>query len=315
MIHQSIIEKFNAMTGYLISQCYALITAWLTSFYPKPAIPHAYGRRKPFANQSGHTYRNPPKPHWVKSEIIRMKALMPEQSCRKLADNFNRRFKHSRNMTMSKTYVAELIRQYLYEICIVQNKIKQKPPKHIPIQKIWGMDLTGKTDTQGELHQLLGILEHASRANLLLTVLKDKTTITMLECLIHVIRQYGKPTYIRTDNEPVFHSRVFQVGLWLLGIKHQTTAPGCPWMNGRIERFFGTLKAKLNRWEVDTKDHLETSLKLFRVWYNQVRPHQHLDGRTPAEVWNGVDCYATAPRQDDYFEAWDGLLTGYYLRY
>ncbi|MCU7918988.1 MAG: integrase core domain-containing protein [Candidatus Thiodiazotropha sp. (ex Epidulcina cf. delphinae)] len=143
----------------------------------------------------------------------------------------------------------------------------------------------------------------------------DKTALTLLEQLIRVIRRYGKPRCIRTDNEPVFQAKLFQIGLWLLNIKHQTTVPGCPWMNGRIERCFGTLKGKLDHWEVDSKEQLEAALNLFRVWYNHLRPHQHLHGRTPAEVWAGIDCYATPPRQCDRFEAWDGLLTGYYLRY
>jgi putative transposase len=86
-------------------------------------------------------------------------------------------------------------------------------------------------------------------------------------------------------------------------------------MNGRIERFFGTLKKKLDRWDVDSREQLETALELFRVWYNHLRPHQHLHGRTPAEVWAGFDCYANEPRQSIPVSARDGLLTGYYLRY
>jgi putative transposase len=158
-------------------------------------------------------------------------------------------------------------------------------------------------------------VEHANRANLALTALKDKTILTLLEQLIGVIRRYGKPRIIRTDNEPLFQTKRFQIVLWLLNIKHQTTELGCPWMNRRIECFFGTLKEKLDRWEVDSREQLETALGLFRVWYNHLRPHQHLHGRTPAEVWAGIDCYASAPRQCDTFEAWDGLLTGYYLCY
>jgi transposase InsO family protein len=158
-------------------------------------------------------------------------------------------------------------------------------------------------------------VEHASRAGIALAALKDKSAIALLEVIIHAVKTYGKPRYIRTDNEPLFRSKLFQIALWLLDIGHQTTQPGCPWMNGRVERFFGTLKGKLNRWEVESREQLESALGLFRVWYNHVRPHQHLGGRTPAEVWRGVDCYAALPRRCERFEAWDGLLRGYYLRY
>ena len=48
----------------------------------------------------------------------------------------------------------------------------------------------------------------------------------------------------------MFRSVAFRITLWLAGIRHQLTVPGCPWQNGRIERLFGTLKAKLDRIEV-----------------------------------------------------------------
>ncbi|MFZ6747230.1 hypothetical protein ACO0LC_28775 [Undibacterium sp. JH2W] len=52
----------------------------------------------------------------------------------------------------------------------------------------------------------------------------------------------------------------------------------------------------------------------FTTWYNFIRPHQHLHGYTPAEVWTGVDPYASAPKSVQYFSAWDSLLIGYYLQ-
>ncbi len=85
-------------------------------------------------------------------------------------------------------------------------------------------------------------------------------------------------------------------------------------MNGRVERFFGTLKDKLNQWEVDSLNQLNGALGQFQFWYNHVRPHQRLDSRTPAEIWQGIDIYTQRPKQEYWFEAWDGLLTGYYLR-
>jgi transposase InsO family protein len=216
---------------------------------------------------------------------------------------------------VGKTYVAETLKKHAYEIQVLSTGLKRRPPRPIPLHRVWGLDLTGKSDRQGKRYTLLSVVEHGSRANLTLSVLKDKTILTLLEQLIGVIRRYGKPRIIRTDNEPLFQAKRFQIVLWLLNIKHQTTEPGCPWMNGRIERFFGTLKGKLNRWEVDSGEQLETALRLFRVWYNHIRPHQHLHGRTPAELWSGIDCYSKPPRQCTPFEAWDGLLAGDYLRY
>ena len=112
----------------------------------------------------------------------------------------------------------------------------------------------------------------------------------------------------------MFTSRLFRWTLALLGIRHQRIEPHCPWQNGRVERFFGTLKAKLDRWAVEGIEQLEPALDDFLDWYNHVRPHQHLGGRTPAEVWTGANPYVTAAKSVRYFSAWDGMLTGFYLR-
>ncbi len=239
---------------------------------------------------------------------------MPEAGCRTLADCFNRRFQSKKHMTVGKTFVSETIRSNQYEIQVLRKKIKNAKPRPMPRNLIWGMDLTGKTDTQGKLHSILGILEHCSRAALSLAALKDKTAITVLECLIKTVKRYGKPKIIRTDNEAVFTSWLFRLGLLFLGIRHQPIDPHCPWQNGRIERFFGTLKEKLNLWEMDSRTQLNNALGQFRFWYHHVRPHQNLAGRTPAEAWAGIDVYTKRPKKEYWFEAWEGLLTGIYLK-
>ena len=266
-----------------------------------------YGCRIP-DKQHGH-FHHPPKPAWVKREVIKLKALMPGCGCRGIAHAFNRLHEHN-GMTVGKSYVYEIIKKHRYEIQMLRRKIKHKRPRPVPHNRVWGIDLTGKTDSTGKLHTILGIVEHRSRAALCLTALRDKASVTLLECLIEAVRKYGKPDYVRTDNEAVFTSRLFRFGLWTLGIRHQRTEVACPWMNGRIERFFGTLKERLNQWEINSHEELAHSLHLFRFWFNHVRPHDYLDGRTPAEVWSGKRGNANRAQ---WFTAWDGLLTGYWL--
>jgi putative transposase len=221
----------------------ALLHRWARRLTPNPLLRY-HGRRKPIPDTRSPGVRvlNTPKPSWVREELFLMKAQMPEASSRFLAATFNRRFRVARRMTVGKTYVAEMLKQHAYEIQILSTELKRRPPRLVPLHLIWGLDLTGKTDRDGNTRSLLGIVEHASRANLSLTALKDKTILAMLDQLIGVTRRYSKPRIIRTDNEPLFQAKRFQIVLWLLNIKDQTTEPGCPWMNGRIERFFGALK-------------------------------------------------------------------------
>ena len=238
---------------------------------------------------------------------------MPNDGHRKIAFAFNRLHSQKRQMTVGRSFVGYTIRNHQYEIQVLRRKMKHRKPKPIPKNLVWGMDLTGKTDREGTQHQIFGIIEHQSRACLSLSAIIDKSTITLLRVVLDMIEIYQKPKSIRTDNEAVFTSRLFISALWLLRIKHQRTEVACPWMNGRIERLFGTLKEKLNFWEVDSFVSLSRSLHLFRFYYNYVRPHQHLDGLTPAEVWQGKIDFKRRSEKVYWFDGWEGLLTGYYL--
>lgn len=271
-------------------------------------------KRIPPINKHNHRYSTH-KPDWLKQEILHLKARMPQAGCRTIADTCNRRFAATRKITVGKTYVHQVLQSHAYEIQILHCNLKYVQPKAAPRNHTWGIDLTGKTDTQGSLHFLLGILDHGSRALLHLQTLHNKTSNTLLVRIREVIRTHGKPKIIRTDNEAIFTSKEFRLGLKQLGIRHQRTTPGCPWQNGRIERLFGTLKQKLDQWQVANIAQLNADLNIFSHWYNQIRPHQNLNGRTPAEAWNGINPYTNSPKQEHWFEAWDGLLAGYCLRY
>ncbi|MFZ3019855.1 MAG: integrase core domain-containing protein [Gallionella sp.] len=157
-------------------------------------------------------------------------------------------------------------------------------------------------DAKGKLHPLLGILDHGSRTLLHLQALHDKNSHSLIACITEIIRTYGKPKIICTDNEAIFTSHVFRRGLKLLGIRHQLTTPGCPWQNGRIERLFGTLKHKLDQWQVPNLAQLNCDLDVFRYWYNHIRPHQNLDGRTPAEAWGGISPYSKPVKQEQFLK-------------
>ena len=109
---------------------------------------------------------------------------------------------------------------------------------------------------------------------------------------MQAVKRYGRPQFSRTDNEAVLVSRLFRLGLWLLGLRQQWIAPDCPWQNGRVERFIGTVKRELAAESIADERELTRTLREIRTWYNHERPHDHLQGRTPAEVWARIDVFA-----------------------
>ena len=74
--------------------------------------------------------------------------------------------------------------------------------------------------------------------------------------------------------------------LYILGVKHQTTQIASPWQNG---------------------------LKEFRFFYNHIRPHQHLNYRTPNEAWNNKPMANTKTHEAIYFSALCGNVAGFYF--
>lgn len=195
-----------------------------------------------------------PKPKWVRQEVIRLNALMPHAGCRTIAHTFNRRWAARKQMTVSKTYVADTCRKHQYLVYEARRKLKHRVPRPIPRNRIWGCDLMTKTDRHGQPHLALAIVDHASRACLCLQRLPDKSSLRLLQELVQAVNRYGHPQFLRTDNEAVFTSAWFTWGLRLLGIRHQRTEPGCLWQNGRVERFIGTVKRALSMESIADKE-------------------------------------------------------------
>lgn len=282
---------------------------------------HLAFRNRPTFRRTG--WRTPPstirywhkrKPAWVRDEVIRLKACLPDAGCRNIASTFNRLHTATTGESIGKTWVSEVIRSHRYDIDDLRRRFKHNIPRPIAHNVVWRLDLTGKTDIGGNQHAILGIIDHGSRMVVFLRTATRQTTWSLLGYLFLAIGQYGKPRSVRTDNGSALVSRRFTTVLAMLGIRHQKTDIGCPWQNGRIERLFGTLKERLGQWNIASRKQLDLSLRQFAFWHNTVRPHQHLGGATPSECWQGINPYQQAPRTVEWFEAWDGLLRGYYLR-
>ncbi|WP_397380055.1 integrase core domain-containing protein [Pseudomonas sp.] len=296
------------MPQWILQLC-RLLLRWLSPNRQRLKV-HGWKRAMP-ASPARHVR----KPAWVVDELVRFKALMPKAGCRSIADCFNRRFAAKQQMTVSKSYVAYTLRQQRYAIAEARRRIRRRKATAGPVNHTWALDLTGKQDVYGEQHAILGLIDHGTRRLLTLAAAPNKSAWTLLGYLFLAIGRFGKPQAIRSDNERVFTGKVFRTALRLAGIRQQFSDLGCPWQNGRIERLFGTLKGKLDHWRVLDHEQLQRALGQFHFWYNAVRPHQNLNGRTPLEAWQGIDPYRQAPKREKWFEAWDGLLQGYHLRF
>src|SRR5574344_1215757 len=172
-----------------------------------------------------------PKPAWVRREIIRIKAHVPAAGVRQVADIFNRNFAAATGASVGKTFVYGVLRDNIYEAERLRKEWKHRVPEPMARDVIWGMDMTGvrtgtgKDNGKGKNTEatVLGIIDHGTRLCVSLRSIPDKASVTLLKVLIAAIERYGKPKVILTDNESVFTSKLFRLGLRILGIRHRRT--------------------------------------------------------------------------------------------
>ena len=253
-----------------------------------------------------------PKPAWMLETVLELRVACGG-SHRRIAAEFNRRHAGS-GTTVCPSTVRSWLKRYATEMVEVRKATRNRVPRHMPANRCRGIDATGKADASGQHHFIFGIIDHGSRNNLALIRMAEQTSAALVRQVLMTIEKYGKPRRIKTDNAAVFRSAVFSGRLAAMGIEHVFSAPGKPWQNGRIERLFLTLKQKLNLLIPRDGGELDELLSEFRLWYNEIRPHQHLHGHTPSEAWHGVNPYRCAPRQAVRYVGWGGLLTGWNLR-
>ena len=100
-----------------------------------------------------------------------------------------------------------------------------------------------------------------------------------------VIRLYGKPGTIVSDNGTELTSRAVLKWQGEVGVAWHYIAPGKPTENAFIESFNGRLRDEcLNEEVFDSLTHARRVLARWRHDYNHVRPHSSLGRLTPAQA-------------------------------
>jgi Integrase core domain len=118
----------------------------------------------------------------------------------------------------------------------------------------------------------------------------------LLPVFQRLFQDHGLPQYIRTDNGVPFATntlaRLSRLSAWWirLGVLPQLIEPGKPQQNGRHERMHRTLKAETTRPASAAMGSQQLRFDRFRHEFNHERPHEALEQRTPASI------YQSSPR-------------------
>lgn len=152
---------------------------------------------------------------------------------------------------------------------------------------------------ENKRYYLLSVVDTQSRVAWT-EVIEDIKSLTVmfatLRCFNHIKRYYGiEFREVLTDNGSEFGVRTsvkkeehpFERLLMEMGIKHRYTRPYRPQTNGKVERFWRTLNEDLiEETYFETIEHFKEELFQYMVYYNEVRPHQGIQGQQPAKAIN-----------------------------
>jgi len=159
------------------------------------------------------------------------------------------------------------------------------------VNNVWCIDFKGDFRVGAKRCYPLTVMDGASRFLIACQSMSRIRTQTVKKALRRAFAEFGLPTIIRTDNGAPFASRgaggLSKLSVWWinLGITPERIEPGKPQQNGRLERFHRTLKDETARPPAATLSAQQRRFDKFRAEYNELRPHESLDQRPPAEFY------------------------------
>lgn len=179
-----------------------------------------------------------------------------------------------------------------------RRKRTKSPPYTAPLghaqhpNAVWSIDFKGDFAIGRTRCYPLTVTDSYSRFIIACVALTSTKTLAVRRALQRIFDEYGLPEAIRSDNGSPFSSRgvagLSTLSVWWhkLGIRHERIDPGHPEQNGRHERMHRDLK-------LETASPPATSLAVqqrrfdqFRARFNQERPHEALEQRTPHEFYD-----------------------------
>ena len=149
----------------------------------------------------------------------------------------------------------------------------------------WSMDFVSDTFGASRKFRILAINDDCCRENLCQVGDTSISGARVARELDTLVRLYGKPACIVSDNGTEFTSRAILEWAGKNKVEWHYIDPGKPQQNGYIESFNGSLRdALLNEELFDSLADARRKLAIWRYDYNNVRPHSSLENRTPAQA-------------------------------
>jgi transposase InsO family protein len=159
--------------------------------------------------------------------------------------------------------------------------------------EMWQADITHWRLASGAGVEILNMLDDHSRLFLASVAYPTAKATDVAAAFRAAVDLHGAPASLLCDNGAVFTAAprggkvLLQVELERLGIAAKNSRPYHPQTCGKVERLHQTLKRYLaNQEPARMLAELQGQLDAFLRYYNTIRPHRSLGGRTPLQAYS-----------------------------
>ncbi len=159
--------------------------------------------------------------------------------------------------------------------------------------EMWQADITHWRLAGGRDVEILNMIDDHSRLFLASRAYPTAKAADVVDAFRSAIDLHGVPASLLCDNGAVFTATprggkvLLQLEMERLGVVAKNSRPYHPQTCGKVERLHQTLKRYLGKQTpAKTLSGLQGQLDAFCHYYNAIRPHRALGGRTPLQAYS-----------------------------
>jgi transposase InsO family protein len=159
--------------------------------------------------------------------------------------------------------------------------------------EMWQADITAWALADGQIAEILNLIDDHSRLHLGSYAHARVKAADVVEGFHRAAELHGLPESLLSDNGAVFVGGyrkgkvLLEYELERLGVLFKNSRPYHPQTLGKVERLHQTLKRYLAKHSpARTLVELQEQLDAFAHYYNAIRPHRALGGRTPLQAYS-----------------------------
>jgi len=259
---------------------------------------------KALKNKSRRPKNSPNKtPDFIEELVVKI-AREFENSDIIVAERLHREYKHQ----LSHSTVCNILRRRKIASTYRTAKKSAHPLRYVAAAPLDRTQIDtaelGIIDEHDNKVYIVAMIDDHSKV-VRIHVNNSKGVLESLTCFEKFTERYGFPLLVQSDNGTEFTNKYvsennplrekearlggFEIEMQRLKIRHHLIKPGTPELNGKIERFNGTIKSELRQYLRNGMplNQIIRTVEWYETYYNNQRPHTELKRLTPHEKFYG----------------------------